>query len=207
MSMILYHTPASPFGRKVVVMLHETDLIEQVELEIVQQTPLNPNRDVIDANPSGKIPALRLEDGTTLHDSRVILDYLDTLHQQPPMIPRQGPERWRRMTLASLADAMTESAVQIRYETFMRPQGLQWKLWLDNQHEKIARSLDYFEQTALPELEGHFDMACIGLACLLGYLDLRVSSWHWRGEYPKLAAWYTEADQRPSMQATRPEAR
>ncbi|TWI56688.1 glutathione S-transferase [Pseudomonas duriflava] len=207
MSMILFHTPASPFGRKIVVMLHETDLIEQVELEIVQQTPLNPNRDVIEANPSGKIPVLRLDDGSTLHDSRVILDYLDTLHQQEPMIPRQGPERWRRMTLASLADAMTESAVQIRYETFMRPPGMQWRLWLDNQQEKIARSLDYFENTAFAELQGPFDMACISLACLLGYLDLRVSSWHWRGEYPKLAAWYAEADQRPSMQATRPESR
>ncbi|MDR6355962.1 glutathione S-transferase family protein [Pseudomonas oryzihabitans] len=204
MSMILYHTPASPFGRKVVVMLHETDLIEQVEVEIVQQTPLNPNRDVLDTNPAGKIPALRLADGTCLHDSRVILDYLDTLHQRPPLIPRQGPERWRRLTLASLCDAMMEAAVQIRYESFMRPPGMQWKLWLDNQQEKIARALDYFERDAIAELEGEFDVACLGMACLLGYLDFRIPTWAWRSDCPRIAAWYARVSERPSLQATRP---
>lgn len=204
MSMILYHTPASPFGRKVVVMLHETDLIEQVEVEIVQQTPLNPNRDVLDTNPAGKIPALRLADGTCLHDSRVILDYLDTLHERTPLIPRQGPERWRRLTMASLCDAMMEAAVQIRYESFMRPPGMQWKLWLDNQQEKIARALDYFEREAIQELDGEFDVASLGMACLLGYLDFRIPTFAWRSDCPRIAAWYARTDERPSLQATRP---
>ncbi|KAB0561430.1 glutathione S-transferase, partial [Helicobacter pullorum NCTC 12824] len=76
-SMTLFHNPASPFVRKVRVLLAETGQQERVALQSCLPTPVNPDAQVVQGNPVGKIPALRLADGSVLHDSRVILDYLD----------------------------------------------------------------------------------------------------------------------------------
>jgi glutathione S-transferase len=204
--MTLYYNAASPFARKVLVLLHETGQTSRVSLKPVNVTPVNPNADLCQENPAGKLPALCLADGNVLHDSRVILDYLDYQHVGDPLIPRDGSARWRRLTLASLADAVMDAAVLIRYETLLRPTEMQWSPWLDSQHEKIARSLSYFEQEAVTELSSHFDIASISVAAALGYLDFRQPNLNWRSSYPRLAAWYYEASQRPSMFETQPAA-
>lgn len=138
-----------------------------------------------------------------LHDSRVICDYFDQQHVGEPLIPREGSARWRRLTIASLADAVLDAAVLSRYETFVRPEEKRWDTWLEAQREKIARSLAWLEGDCIAELQARFDIAAIGVACALGYLDLRQPEWDWRGRYPRLAAWFAEVSQRPSMQATR----
>nr|BFE93509.1 hypothetical protein GCM10020185_40450 [Pseudomonas brassicacearum subsp. brassicacearum] len=120
-SMTLFHNPASPFVRKVLVLLHETGQQDRVALQLSQLSPVKPDRALIDDNPLSKIPALRLANGTVIHDSRVILDYLDHQHVGNPLIPRDGAARWRRLTLASLADGIMDAAVMIRYETALRP--------------------------------------------------------------------------------------
>ncbi len=205
-SMTLYYSPASPFARKVLILLHETGQTARVSLNAVNVTPVNPHAELCHDNPSGKIPALCLADGNVLHDSRVILDYLDHQHVGNPLIPRDGSARWRRLTLASLADAVLDAAVLIRYETFLRPEEKRWDEWLDNQHEKISRSLAYFETEAVTELSSHFDIASISLASALGYLDFRQPNLGWRSSYPRLASWYYEVSQRSSMLETQPPA-
>jgi glutathione S-transferase len=202
-TMTLYHSPASPFVRKVLVLLHETGQTERVALHAVQLTPVAPSADVLHDNPAGKIPALRLADGTVLHDSRVILDYLDSQHVGEPLIPTGGA-RWRRLTLASLADAILDAAVLLRYETFLRPEDKRWDQWQAAQQEKIERALAYFESECLAELASRFDIAAIGLACALGYLDFRQPQLGWRERFPGLAAWYADVSQRPSMRDTQP---
>lgn len=203
-TMTLYFNAASPFARKVVVMLHETGQLDRVQLQSTALTPVNPAAELNDDNPAGKLPALRLADGNVIHDSRVILDYLDHQHVGLPLIPREGSSRWRRLTLASLADAILDAAVMIRYETALRPQEKHWDQWLDNQQQKIERSLSYFESNAVTELSSSFDVASISVAAALGYLDFRQSDLNWRDTCPGLADWYAEISQRPSMQATQP---
>ncbi|HLA31119.1 MAG TPA: glutathione S-transferase [Pseudomonas sp.] len=205
-SMTLFYSATSPFVRKVMLLLHETGQLGRVRLEEVQLSPTSPNSVVLSHNPAGKIPALRLADGSVLHDSRVILDYLDQQHVGEPLIPRDGPARWRRLTLASLADAILDAAVLIRYETFLRPEEKRWAPWQTAQQEKIERALQQFESEAIAELASHFDIAAIGLASALGYLDLRQPELNWRQRYPQLAGWYAEVCQLPSMQATQPPA-
>ncbi|WP_171011918.1 glutathione S-transferase [Pseudomonas sp. 2FE] len=205
-SMTLLHSPASPFVRKVMVLLHETGQLERVALHNVTLSPVSPSPEVNAGNPAGKIPALRLADGNLLHDSRVIFEYLDQQHVGEPLIPREGPARWRRLTLASLADAILDAAVLIRYETFLRPAEKHWDLWLAAQQDKISRALSQFEEQAIAELASHFDVAAIGVACALGYLDFRQPELDWRSRYPKLAGWYAEVSQRPSLLATQPPA-
>lgn len=203
-SMTLFYSPTSPFVRKVMVLLHETGQLDRVALQQVQATPTTTDGELNRLNPAGKIPALRLADGNVLHDSRVILDYLDQQHVGDPLIPLQGPSRWRRLTLASLADAILDAAVLIRYETFLRPADKRWEQWQQGQQAKIERALQQFEDEAIAELACHFDIAAIGVACALGYLDFRQAQLGWRERFPQLAGWYAESSQRPSMRATQP---
>lgn len=205
-SMTLYFNALSPYARKVLVLLHETDQTEKVTLLLVTPTPVTPDPELCNDNPAGKLPALRLADGNVIHDSRVILDYLDHQHSGTPLIPRSGSARWRRLTLASLADALLDAALLIRYEKGLRPESKHWHEWLDNQQAKIERALAYFEQEAVTELSASFDIASISVAAALGYLDLRQPDLGWRSSYPRLAAWYYEVSQRPSMLASQPPA-
>lgn len=202
--MTLFYSPASPFVRKVMVVLLETGQLDQVSLQDVQLSPVNPSDALNAGNPAGKLPALRLDDGSVLHDSRVICDYLDQRHGGAPLIPRDGPARWQRLTLASLADALLDAAVLSRYETYLRPAEKRWDAWLAAQQDKIARGLAQLEQKAAIELGERFDIAAIGVVCLLGYLDLRQPELGWRQTYPQLAAWYANAEQRPSVQTSAP---
>ncbi|QQE83783.1 glutathione S-transferase [Pseudomonas putida] len=203
-TMTLFHSPLSPFVRKVMVVLHETGQLERVALRGVNITPVSGDDQLNHGNPIGKIPALRLEDGTVLHDSRVICEYLDLQHVGLPLLPREGSARWRRMTLVSQADAIMDAAVSSRYESVLRPEDKRWDGWLDAQSEKIRRSLANLEQEHLAELISGFDLAAIGVACALGYLDLRQPDFGWHERQPGLAAWYAEVAKRPSMVATAP---
>ncbi|MHA6495047.1 glutathione S-transferase family protein [Pseudomonas borbori] len=200
----LLYSATSPFVRKIMLLLRETGQLDQVTLESVQVSPTSPNALVNAGNPAGKIPALRLADGSVLHDSQVILDYLDRQHDGQPLIPLDGPARWQRLTLASLADAMLDAAVLIRYETFLRPAEKRWDDWLAAQQDKIERGLAHLEAEAVTELARRFDIAAIAVACALGYLDFRQPELNWRQRYPQLASWYAEVSQRPSLQATQP---
>ena len=203
-SMTLFHNPASPYVRKVMVLLHETGQLERVALQASQLTPVEPDTALNQDNPLGKIPALRLADGNVLYDSRVILDYLDQQHVGNPLIPREGSARWRRLTLAALADGVMDASVLIRYELALRAPEKHWEQWLDGQRDKIRRALAVLEAEAIAELASHFDIAAISVACALGYLDFRHPDLQWRDAQPRLAAWYAEVSQRPSMRATQP---
>jgi glutathione S-transferase len=175
-----------------------------VALQDCVLTPVSPDPALNEDNPLGKIPALRLADGNVIHDSRVILDYLDHQHVGNPLIPREGSARWRRLTLASLADGIMDAAVLVRYEVALRPAEKHWAAYLDGQRDKIRRALALLEKDAIAELTSHFDVAAISVACALGYVDLRHPDLDWRTANPQLAAWYFEVSQRPSMIATMP---
>ncbi|ANC05421.1 glutathione S-transferase [Pseudomonas putida] len=204
--MVLFHAPLSPFVRKVLLVLHETGQLDRVRLQTVNISPVSGDEQLNQDNPIGKIPALRLEDGSVLHDSRVICEYLDSQHVGNPLIPREGSARWRRLTLASQADAIMDAAVSSRYESFLRPEDKRWDGWLQAQSQKIRRGLADLEQHHLAEIASGFDIAAIGAACALGYLDLRQPEFGWREQQPGLAEWYAQVSQRASMLATVPVA-
>ncbi|TNB91014.1 glutathione S-transferase [Pseudomonas jessenii] len=203
-SMTLFHNTLSPFVRKVMVLLHETGQQDRVALQDCVLTPVSPDTALNADNPLGKIPALRLADGSVIHDSRVIFEYLDQQHVGNPLIPREGAARWRRLTLASLADGIMDASVMVRYELVLRAPEKHWDEWLDAQRDKIRRALAYLESDAIAELTSHFDVAAISVACALGYIDLRHPDLDWRSANPQLANWYFDVSQRPSMVATMP---
>jgi glutathione S-transferase len=207
MPMLLHGLPLSPFVRKVLVFAHETGLIDRITLAppgVVPMTPVDPDPNIVRDNPLGKIPALVLDDGTTLYDSRVICEVLDGLHDGAPLFPPAGAERWTALRRQTLADGINDAAVLTRYETALRPEALRWERWTAAQKAKVARALDALEAECAGFGE-RLDIGTVAVACALGYLDFRFTEDRWRERRLALAAWYAPVAERPSMVATRPE--
>jgi glutathione S-transferase len=200
--MKLFYATASPFVRKVMVLAIETGIVDDIELVRVAVLPTNPNPDVCAGNPVGKIPTLVRDDGGALYDSRVICEYLDSLHGGTPMFPEGGEARWTAVRRQALADGIMDAAVGARYETFLRPEALRWKDWVDGQMGKARRGLDVLDGE---RLGGTLDIGTIAIACALGYMDFRYPNEGWRDSRPGLAAWFEEMSARPSMTRTVPE--
>ena len=199
--MKLHYNPASPYVRKVRVAAIETDLMEGIELVPEVVSPVAANAVVCVDNPIGKIPTLVLDDGSTLFDSRVICEYLDTLHAGARLFPEAGEARWTALRRQALADGMLDAAVITRYESALRPESYRWPEWIQGQKEKFRRATDVLEAEPLGD---GVDIGTIAIACALGYLDFRYSDEGWRDSHPNLSEWYGRFSRRPSMTQTQP---
>ncbi len=184
--MVLRSSPASPFGRKVKIAAKLLGLFDQLTIETADVT--NPSDSIRAQNPLGKIPALLLGDGVVLYDSRVIAEFLDQQAGGGNLFPRDSA-RWGVLTMAALADGVMEAALLLRYES-LRPEAQRSSDWIASQQGKIDRALARLE-AAPPKIVGMPHIGQIGVACALGYLDLRFSG-AWRTGHPKLVAWLDE---------------
>lgn len=202
--MKLYHSPTTPFGRKVMVMIQEIGLADRVQVIPATGSPIAPGSMPVDLNPLGKIPALLRDDGRVIYDSRVICRYLDDLTGAG--LYGVGDRLWDVLVLEATADGILDAAVLMAYELRLRPEEKRFPDWLEGQWAKVARALDAVEASWIDHLSGPMDMGQIALACALGYLDFRHAARDWRAGHPKLAAWEAGFAQRPSMQATVPVA-
>jgi glutathione S-transferase len=208
--MKLYYSGASPFVRKVLVLAQEVGLRDAIRTVSVTLSPTAPDPELTKRNPLGKIPALELEDGTTLYDSRVICEYLDGQHGGPRRIPEEPVARFDALRVQALADGVSDAAVLVRYETFLRPEALRWSDWTRGQCDKVLAGLAALESEAAgfgPLL----DIGQIATLAALGYLEFRrpleahpAGAVDPRQRFPKLFAWYDEQRGRPSMQSTEP---
>jgi glutathione S-transferase len=196
--MILRSSTSSPFGRKVEIAASIVGLRD--EIEIVTADTLDPNDPLRRQNPLGKIPVLIVEDETAIFDSRVVIEYFDMRAGGNVLIPCEPNARLKTLTASALADGILDAAILQMYEQrFRAPEGRSER-WLSHQAEKVARGLAAF--AAAPPT-GRRDAAHIGLACVLGYLDLRFAG-AWRGEHPSLVAWLDSfAAEVPAFEATR----
>jgi glutathione S-transferase len=200
----LYHSPTSPYVRKVMALLHETGQVGDVVLAAATGTPVDPASMPLAQNPLGKIPALERPEGPALYDSRVICRYLDDRAGGRLYPPK--PRLWDALTLEATADGILDAAILMVYEARIRPDTLRFEAWVEGQWAKIARALDAVEARWIAHLAGPLDIGQIALACALGYVDFRHGDRAWRAAHPQLAAWYAEFAARPSMEATVPPA-
>jgi glutathione S-transferase len=203
--MKLYVASASPFGRKASVVIAERGLESRVRQEPASVSPVSRNDEVARDNPLGKIPTLVLDDGSTLFDSPVICEYLDSLSGEPRFFPSAAPAKWIALKRQALADGLMDAAILLRYEQALRPEPLRWVDWIAGQQGKITRALDALESDA-PAFGSGFDIGHVTAACATGYLDLRFPHLEWRKGRPALAAWFAGVSQRPSMISTFPKA-
>jgi glutathione S-transferase len=198
--MLLRSAPPSPFGRKVKIAAALLGL--SGELTIVPTDTVNPEDPLRSDNPLGKIPTLVLEDGFVVHDSAVILEYLDMRAGGGRIIPKAGLERIRVLTLQSLADGLMDAALLQIYEGRWRDAAKHEQKWVEHQAGKVGRALAWLEAHP-PEMAGEPNAGHIAVACALGYLDLRFAG-SWRPAHPRLVAWLDAfSAEVPAFEATR----
>ena len=200
--MRLYFSPTSPYVRKVMVLLHETGQIGDVELVAGSGNPVDPAGAPLDANPLGKVPALERPDGPALYDSRVICRYLDD-RAASGLYP-EGARLWDTLTVEATGDGILDAALLMVYEGRIRPEELRYGPWVEGQWAKVDRALDALETRWVAHLQGPLDAGQIAVGCALGYLDFRHHVRDWRNGRPRLAGWFAGFDARASMRATVP---
>ena len=200
--MKLFYSATSPFVRKVMVAAIELGLRERIELLPAKAHVINRDRTIIAHNPLGQVPTFFTDDGTVLYDSRVIIEYLDTLGNGR-LIPRMGAARWSVLTEHSLADGILNAALLVRYETALRPENLRWSEWTASQLDKVTCGLADLEARA-SGFGDRVDLGTIAFGCALGYLDFRFPTLGWRDTRPNATAWFHRFGDRDSMAATKP---
>lgn len=205
--MRLIGSPTSPYVRKVRVVLAEKKLDYRLEL----QDPWVAGSEVPRSNPLGKVPCLVMEGGDAIHDSRVIVEYVETLSPVGRLIPPPGRERATVRTWEALADGLLDAAILARLEATWpgRSDEQRSSAWIERQMQKVAAALQmlsddlgerpWFAGTAL-------SLADIATGCALFYLDFRFPDLPWRQTHPNLARLADKLAARPSFADTRPPA-
>ena len=200
--LILRVTPRSPFARKCMMVALEKGIFGKIEL---RDTDLyGENQDIEKDNPLRKVPALRLEDGTTLFDSTVICEYLDWLDGDPMFHPQESEMRFKALKLQALGDGLTE-APQSHYKELARPEEFRSDEMVMKHESAIKRIISWTEKN-FDLVEGPMTIGGIALACGLAYVNERQPNNDWHHKNPKLGAWYREISDRDSFQATTKQA-
>jgi glutathione S-transferase len=201
--MKLISVSASPFVRKVRVLILELGLQDTVTLQDAGAvTPVSNNSDLNAINPLGMVPALELDDGSSLNGSAVICEYLNQI-ADAALFPADTERRFQTLGLQALGDGILDLSVAMRYETAVRPEALRWQDWIDHQNEKITRGLDALE-TKCGQFEASPLIGEITIACTLGYRDFRYADDDWRVGRPALTAWFEQIMLRESLKQTIP---
>lgn len=195
--MKLFYSVNSPYARKARIVVMEKGI---ADIELIAVNPLESPAELLTVNPLSKIPALILDNGSSLCDSPVICEYLDSLSAKQPLFP-QGREKWEVLGRAALADGILDAAVGLVLEG-RRPEELRSALWIERHTAAIKRTLAILAQKvdALEE----FNIATITMGCVLGYLNFRHPHIEWQKDHPALAEWFAQFSERPSMKETMP---
>lgn len=194
---------SSPYVRKVRVVLAEKKIDYKFVLEDVWAADTN----IYISNPLGRVPCLVMDDEGALFDSRVIVEYLDTLTPLGKLIPQSGRERAEVRCWEALADGITDALVAVRIEQTQRDPAQQNEDWINRQMRKVTLGIRAMSQGLgeRPWCFGtHMTLADIASGCVLSYLDFRFPQIEWRSEYDNLAKLYEKLSARQSFIETAP---
>lgn len=198
--MKLIGSPTSPYVRKVCIVMAE----KKLDYVMVTEDVWSATTTIHASNPLGKVPCLVLEGGEAVFDSRVIVEYLDTLSPVGKLIPANGRARAEVKTWEALADGLLDAALLARMENVWPHRTAEQKsqAWIERQLAKITEALRAMSQGLAdkPFCSGaHLSLSDIAVGCAVGYLDFRFSDIDWRGAYPNLDKHYAKLMQRPSF--------
>lgn len=193
----------SPYVRKVRIVMLEKRIDCQLDLEDVWA----PGSTIRQSNPLAKVPCLIMEDGGAVFDSRVIVEYLDTMTPIARLIPANGRERVEVRTWEALADGVLDASILVRLEKTQRPPEQQSARWIERQMSKVHDGLAAMSAGLADKAwcNGHaYTLADIAVGCALGYLDFRYPEIAWRNQYGNLGKLYEKLAARPSFVETAP---
>ncbi|MFZ6743052.1 glutathione S-transferase [Undibacterium sp. JH2W] len=194
----------SPFVRKVRVVMAE----KKLDYVFIQENVWAADTTIQQSNPLGKVPCLLMEDGGAMFDSRVIVEYIDTLTPVGKLIPAQGRERVEVKCWEALADGIMDAAILVRLEKTLRPAEQQSQEWIDRQMSKVHAGLKSMS-SGLGDTAyctgTHLTLADISVGCALAWLSFRFPEIDWRGDYPNLAKLLDKLSERASFKDTVPQ--
>ncbi len=202
-SMKLHWSPRSPFVRKVLIVAHETGQFDRLEKVRSVVAMTKPNEQLMRVNPFNKIPTLVLDDGRILFDSDLISEYLDSLHSGTKMVPSDSSEHWQALCWRAFGNEMLDALILWRNEQ-TRPNGTHLQILLNAFELKIRTALDFLERDAESLTQAPFSVGQISIGCALAYMNFRFAHYNWRKARPKIAHWFSEFEQRPSVKLTEP---
>ena len=205
MPMKLIGSDSSPYVRKVRIVMVE----KKLDYQFVTEDVWAAGTAIGASNPLGKVPCLVLEGGEAVFDSRVIVEYLDTLSPVGKMIPPPGRERAEVKTWEALADGLLDAAILARLESTWagRTPEQRSQAWIDRQLGKVQACLKAISQGLgdKPFCSGiHLSLSDIAVGCALGYMEFRFPQIGWRTDHPNLARLHDKLTQRQSFIDTRP---
>jgi glutathione S-transferase len=193
---------ASPFTRKVRVVLAE----KKIEYEFEIDNPWDAATGVPARNPLGKVPVLVLDDGTTLFDSRVIVEFLDNASPLSRLLPSGNRERIEVRRWEALADGVIDAAVLVRMEHRRKP-AQRSPEWIERQMGKVRAGLAAMDADLgdKPWCAGSvYTIADIAVGVCLAWLDFRFPDLDWRKDHANLARALAKLSERPSFAETVP---
>ena len=200
MNLIGSHT--SPYVRKVRIVLAE----KKIDYDFLIDSPWLEGSGVPNLNPLGKIPVLILDDDTPLFDSRVIVQYIDSVTPNNKLFPAPNRERIEVKRWEALADGLLDAAVGIRLEQ-LRPEPQRSSPWIEREHAVIDATLAMMASELGDKswcMGTPFTLADVAVGCALGYLDFRFPTIDWRSRHPQLARLHEKLMQRPSFSESTP---
>ena len=185
--MKLIGSVTSPYVRKVRIVMAE----KKLDYQFVPEDVWSADTQITASNPLGKVPCLVMEGGEAVFDSRVIVEYLDTLSPVGKLIPPSGRERAETKTWEALADGLLDAAILARLEATWpgRTAEQRSQAWIDRQMGKIQAALKALGQGlgGKPFCSGvHFSLSDVATGCALSYLDFRFPDINWRKDHPNL---------------------
>ena len=195
----------SPYVRKVRIVMAE----KKLDFQLIEEDVWAADSKICESNPLGKVPCLVMEGSEAVFDSRVIVEYLDTLSPVGKLIPPSGRERVEVKTWEALADGLLDAAILARLEATWPGRSTQERsqAWIDRQLGKIHSSLEAMSRGLGDKPNCHgitLTLADIAVGCAVSYLDFRFPSIDWRTPYPNLAKLYEKLAQRQSFLDTQP---
>ena len=194
----------SPYVRKVRVVLAE----KKLECTFEQENVWSAETTIHLSNPLGKVPCLIMEDGSSMYDSRVIAEYLDTLTPVCKLLPPNGRDRADVKVWEALSDGLLDAAVLVRLEKTLRPAAQQSPEWIERQMGKVYASLATMSANLgeSPFCKGnHYTLADVAVGCALGWLSFRFPEIDWRTDYPNLARLFDKLSERASFKESVPQ--
>jgi glutathione S-transferase len=161
-------------------------------------------------SPLLKVPTLVLDDGGTLVDSNLIIDYATCLAGPgaPVLLPAEPAPRLVTLRAVGLALAACEKTVQVVYEHRLRPENKRHGPWLERVRGQLLaafRALEHECATAgwarADADEAALDLAGVSAAVAWTFARLAQPQVVDAADFPRLAAWTTHAESLPAFQA------
>lgn len=204
----LINAGPSPYGRKVAVALHEKGL----PFETIFDLPWSDAVETRKHSPLEQLPILLVPGGEPVFDSCFILDWLEWVHPEIPLLPAKLADRIAARRLQVLGERLMEITQSIIFESH---RAMPSDALLERQSRKIVSGLqavDIMLSNRPLKNDLHPHLGDIALATSLLCWEFVVGEgispaldiFTWRSRYPAITECVAKLERRPSFEHTHP---